>query len=129
MKILLRRHIKTGSAGMLGGTKTTYALDVRAELTPEETATVELYKPLWDAVLYQRLPGTKHSLLPIPDVMLPDATDITIRLKEAVKGLTVETKDPTQPIAMIAQIKEKAGYLKELLTASGDLTGEEVVEI
>lgn len=128
MKILLRRHVKTASAGMLGGSKTTYALDIRAELTPEEQATLDAYKPLWMSILYQPSAG-EASLLPIPTVQLPESAPFTVSLKNAVDGMTYETKDPTQPLAIISQIKERAKYLKKLLAAAGDFTGEELVEV
>lgn len=124
MKLLLRRNQKTG---MLG--KVTFVLDVRAELTPEESADIKKYK-LGGAMLYEREkivdPGS--GLLGLASRLAFRATNLSISVNDLAGGKSVECKDIIEMLAIEEQIKEAAEVFRAALRAASTFGGEEVIE-
>jgi hypothetical protein len=124
MKLLLRREQKSGLMG-----KVTFALTVRAELTPEERANIAKYK-LGDTMLYERQkitdPGS--GLLGAASRFAFRALNISISVNDLENGKRVECKDIVEMLAVEGQIKEAAETFKAVLTSAAQFGGEQVLE-
>jgi hypothetical protein len=133
MKLLLRRDQR---AGMLG--KVLFALEVRADLTPDEQANVAKYK-LGETMLYQRFaeiaPGhvSDGYLGPTVTTFLThvarDAMNVEIKVADLAGGRRFEFKDIREMLAAQAAITQAAKVFKAVLDACATFGGEEVVEI
>lgn len=125
MKLILRRDQKT--TGMLSKTITFY-LDVRAELTPEESANITKYK-LGDTVLYQRdsIEGGS-GLLGVASRLAYQAMNISITAGDLYRGKRIDCKDIVEMVAIEEQVREAAQNFKIILDTAAQFGGEEVVE-
>ena len=125
MKLILRRDQKT--TGVLSKTVTFY-LDVRAELTPEESANITKYK-LGDAVLYQRdtIEGGS-GLLGVASRLAYQAMNISITAGDLYRGKRIDCKDIVEMVAIEEQVREAAQNFKIILDTAAQFGGEEVVE-
>lgn len=132
MKILLRRSERATAFG-----NPVFVLDVRAEISPEEKASVDKYK-FGKSLLYSRkaapaLKGDYDSALGIGfDVgarLLHHATNMTISVNDLVFGKRIECKDIMEMLAAVEQIKEAAANFGSALKAATQFGGEEVLEI
>jgi len=124
MKLLLRRDQKSGLMG-----KVTFTLSVRAELTPEETASIKKYK-LGDSMLYEREKIVGGSgLLGVASRFALKMINLSISVNDLEKGKVVDCKDIVEMLAVEEQIKEAAHTFQAVLNAAKTFGGEEVLEI
>ena len=124
MKLLLRRDQKSGLIG-----KITFLLDVRAELTEQEKASISKYK-LGDTMLYERGKMTDQGsgLLGVASRLAFKALNLTISVDDLSKGKRVECKDIVEMLAVEDQIKEACQTFHAVLRAASAFGGEEVVD-
>lgn len=126
MKLLLRRDQK---AGMMGMGKITFVLDVRAELSPEEKATIKKYK-LGDTMLYEREKISGGSgLLGVASRFALKMINISISVNDLENGKQVECKDIVEMLAVEEQVKEAARTFKNVLEAAAHFGGDEIINI
>jgi F420-0:gamma-glutamyl ligase-like protein len=112
---------------MLG--KVVFSLDVRAELSPEELASIRKYR-LGDTQLYASHDITGGSgLLGAASRLAYKALTIQVTVNDLTSGKRVETKDVVELLAVEEQILEAARTFKSVLDAAAHFGGEEVVEI
>jgi hypothetical protein len=131
MKLLLRRSERATTFG-----NTMYILDVRADLSAEEQASVWKYK-LGKTLLYSRNnPPPKLDRDSVASVsleigarLLHHALNITVSVGDLMGGKRVECKDIMQMLAAVEQIKEAAQNFVSVLRAASQFGGEEVLEI
>jgi len=125
MKLILRRNQK--ETGILSKTITFY-LDVRAELTPEESTNITKYK-LGDTVLYQRdsIEGGS-GLLGVASRLAYQAMNISITAGDLYRGKRIDCKDIVEMVAIEEQVREAAQNFKIILDTAAQFGGEEVVE-
>lgn len=126
MKVLLRRDQK---AGMMGMGKISFILDVRAELTGEEQASIKKYK-LGETMLYERdkLISAGSGLLGVASRFAIKAMNISVSVDDLAKGKQIECKDIVEMLAVEEQLKEACQTFKAVLTAAAHFGGEEVLE-
>lgn len=123
MKLLLRRNQKTNILG-----KIIFLLDVRAELSEEETSNIKKYK-LGDTMLYERdkiVGGT--GLIGVASRLALKMLNISITVDDLYKGKQIECKDIVEMIAVEVQIKEACETFKSILTAAAQFGGEEIIQ-
>lgn len=127
VKLLLRRDQKSGKLGM---GKVSFLLDVRAELTPDETANVKKYK-LGQTMLYERdkLVDRGSGLLGAASRLAFRMTNVSVSVNDLANGKQVECKDIVEMLAVEEQIKEAAHTFMAVLQAASTFGGEELVEI
>jgi hypothetical protein len=127
MKLLLRRNQK---AGMMGMGKVSFTLDVRAELSDEENASIKKYK-LGDTVLYEKLKtiDAGSGLLGMASRLANKMLNLTIAVSDLADGKKVEVKDIVEMLAVEEQIKEAAHTFVAALNAAKTFGGEEIIEI
>lgn len=125
MNLILRRDQR---ASLLG--KVIFQLDVRAEITQEEMASIQRYR-LGDAVLYSKseLVDRGSGLLGLASRLAFNAMNISVSVSELVSGKRVECKDIVEMLAVEEQIKEAALTFKQVLNAAVHFGGEEIVTI
>jgi hypothetical protein len=125
MNLILRRDQR---ASLLG--KVIFQLDVRAEISQEEMASIQRYR-LGDAVLYSKseLVDRGSGLLGLASRLAFNAMNISVSVSELVSGKRVECKDIVEMLAVEEQIKEAALTFKQVLNAAVHFGGEEVVTI
>lgn len=125
MKLLLRRDQKSG---LMGGV--TFMLDVRADISDDERASIEKYK-LGEVVLYERSkivdPGS--GLLGAAFRLAHKMTNISVKVNDLAKGKHIECKDIVEMLAVEEQIKEAAATFKQVLSAAAGFGGEQVLEV
>lgn len=125
MKLLLRRDQRSG---MLG--KVVFTLDVRADLTKEEKASISKYK-LGSAVLYEKKPmkegGGEYAQL--GHAIMWRTMNLIISVNDLENGKRVECKDIMEMLGAESQIREAAGTFVQVLNAASSFGGEEVVEL
>lgn len=125
MKLLLRRDQKSG---MLSSA-ITFTLEVRAELTEQESQNIKKYK-LGKTMLYERLkvadPGS--GLIGVAWRLAVKAINLTISVDDLMQGKRVDCKDIVEMLAVMEQIKEAAQTFKIILEAAAHFGGEEVLE-
>ena len=123
MKLLLRRDQKSG---MLGGV--TFQLDVRADLSADERASISRYK-LGKTVLYTRgeLTDKGAGLLGLASRMAFKAMNISVSVDDLQGGKRIECKDIIEMLAVEDQIKEAAQNFKLVLDAASHFGGDEVI--
>lgn len=124
MKLLLRRDQRQG---MLG--KVVFALEVRAELSPEELANIKKYK-LGDTELYasHKLEGGS-GLLGVASRLAYKAIIIQVTVNDLTNGKRIECKDVIEMLAVEDQIREAAQTFAQVLAAAANFGGEEVLEL
>ena len=127
MKLLLRRDQKSG---MLGMGKIAFTLDVRAELSPEEQASIKKYK-LGETMLYERDKVVGGSgLLGAASRLALKMMNVSVSVNDLANGKKkIEVKDIVEMLAVEEQIKEAAQTFKAVLHAASTFGGEEVLEI
>ncbi len=111
MKLLLRRNQR---AAVLGS-KMVFTLEVRADLTADEKASIARYK-LGDTVLYEKKTMTDRGsgLIGLASRAAFRAMNISVSVNDLAGGKKVECKDIVEMIAVIDQIKEAAELFKKL---------------
>jgi F420-0:gamma-glutamyl ligase-like protein len=127
MKLLLRRDQKSG---MLGIGKISFTLDVRAELSEDEKASIKKYK-LADTVLYEKMKtlDAGSGLLGMASRLANKMLNLTIAVSDLADGKKVEVKDIVEMLAVEEQIKEAAHTFVAVLNAAKTFGGEEIIEI
>ena len=126
MKLLLRRDQKSG---MLGMGKIAFTLEVRAELSPEEQASIKKYK-LGETMLYERDKIVGGSgLLGAASRLALKMMNVSVSVNDLANGKKIEVKDIVEMLAVEEQIKEAAQTFKAVLHAASTFGGEEVLEI
>lgn len=127
MKLLLRRNQRSG--GLLGG-KTVFALEVRADVSPDERENINKYR-LAETVLYERDTMTDggSGLLGLASRMAFKAMNITVNVRDLIDGKKIECKDVVEMLAVEEQIREAGKTFGQVLRAAAQFGGEEVVEI
>ena len=125
MKLLLRRDQKSG---LMGGV--TFTLDVRAELTDEETSNIRKYK-LGKTVLYTRgeITDPGKGLLGLASRLAFKAMNISVSVDDLLGGKRVDCKDVVEMLAVEEQIKEASQTFKAVLDAAAHFGGEEVIAL
>ena len=125
MEMLLRRDQK---ACMMGNV--TFALEVRARLTPEEQQHIARYK-LGKTILYTKSeiidPG--KGLLGLAGRLAFKALNISVSVDDLTSGKRIECKDIIEMLAVEDQIKEAAVIFKHVLSAAAHFGGDEVLAI
>lgn len=126
MKLLLRRSERQSAFG-----KPIYVLDVRAELSPEETAWIDKFK-FGPSLLYSRKgkPNVDTTTFSgMGSLLLHYASDLTVSVNDLRHGKRIECKDIMEMLAAEEQIKEAARNFGSVLKAAAQFGGEEVVEL
>ena len=124
MRLLLRRDQRKSMIG-----KAIFSLDVRADLTPEEKASIAKYK-LGETMLYQSHEITGGSgLLGVASRLAYKAMSMSVSVAELSGGKRIECKDIVEMLAVEDQIKEAAATFKAVLNAAATFGGEEVLEL
>jgi hypothetical protein len=126
MKLLLRRDQRAA----LIGSKPVFTLEVRAELTPDESAHLKKYK-LGDTLLYEKKPMQQGSneYAQLGHALAWRFANLTITINDLTNGKKVECKDILEMIGVEEQIKEAARNFKLVLDAAAGFGGEEVLAI
>lgn len=113
---------------MLGG-KPVFMLDVRADISADEKATVAKYK-LGDTMLYQSHEITGGSgLLGVASKLAFKAVTINVSVNDLANGKRIECKDIVEMLAIEGHIKDAAQTFVEVLRAASAFGGEEAVEL
>jgi hypothetical protein len=125
MKLLLRRNQKSGMLSAV-----TFTLDARAELAPDESASVKKYK-LGKTMLYQKMEMADRGsgLLGLASRLAFKMMNITVTVDELVDGKHIECKDIIEMRAVEEQIKEASQNFKLILDTAAHFGGEEVVQM
>ena len=125
MNLHLRRDQRSSLMG-----KAVFQLDVRAEITPEEVASIQRYR-LGDTVLYTKgeLVDRGSGLLGLASRVAFKAMNISVSVNDLTNGKRVECKDIVEMLAVEEQIKEAASTFKQILNAAVHFGGEEVIAI
>lgn len=125
MKLLLRRDQRQGLLG-----KVIFALEVRAQISPEERASITKYK-LGKERLYVRDTDTPKAegWGDVPRLLIFHAMNLTISVDDLVNGKKVECKDILEMLAAEEQIKGAAITFGRILEACTHFGGEEVVSV
>ncbi|MEI9899154.1 MAG: hypothetical protein WDN31_02415 [Hyphomicrobium sp.] len=110
--------------------KVIFTLEVRADLSDEERASIRKYK-LGDTELY-----ASHELIDRGSGLIGAATrfahkamTINVSVSDLENGKRIEIKDIVEMLAIEEHIKEAAATFKAVLEAASHFGGEEVVEI
>lgn len=125
MNLMLRRDQRSSLMG-----KVVFQLDVRAEVSKEELASIQRYR-LGDTVLYTKgeLVDRGAGLLGLASRLAFKAMNISVSVNDLTNGKRVECKDIVEMLAVEEQIKEAASTFKQILNAAVHFGGEEVVAI
>jgi hypothetical protein len=125
MNLLLRRDQRSGLLG-----KVIFQLDVRAEISREELASIQRYK-LGGTMLYTKNemvdPGS--GLLGLASRLAFHAMNISVTVNDLVQGKRIECKDILEMLAVEGQIREAALTFKQVLDAAAHFGGEEVIAL
>jgi hypothetical protein len=126
MNLLLRRDQRSSLMG-----KIVFQLDVRAELTREELASIQRYR-LGDTVLYTQgelVEGSGRGLLGLASKLAFNAMNISVSVNDLTNGKRIECKDIVEMLAVEEQIKQAAVTFKQVLNAAVHFGGEEAIAI
>lgn len=125
MNLLLRRDQRSSLLG-----KVIFQLDVRAEISPEEMASIQRYR-LGDTILYTKseLIDRGSGLLGLASRIAFKAMNISVSVNDLLYGKRVECKDIVEMLAVEGQIREAAATFKQVLDAAVHFGGEEAVAI
>lgn len=124
MKVLLRRDQKSSMMG-----KVSFTLDVRAELSEPEKASIKKYK-LGEMMLYERdkiSGGT--GLLGVASRFALKMMTVSVSVNDLANGKHIEVKDIVEMLAVEDQIKEAAQTFVFVLKAAQTFGGEEVLDL
>ncbi|HWD38022.1 MAG TPA: hypothetical protein VG944_04185 [Fimbriimonas sp.] len=123
--MLLRRNQRQGVLG-----KVVFTLEVRAELSAEESAAIEKYK-LADTVLYEKNtivdPGS--GLLGLASRIAFKAMNMSLSVKDLAYGKKLECKDIVEMLAVEEQVREASKTFAAVLNAARHFGGEEVLDL
>lgn len=109
--------------------KPVFSLQVRADLSAEEKASVAKYK-LGATELYASHQVTGGSgLLGLASRLAYKAVTITVTVNDLAAGKTVECKDIVEMLAVEDQIREAARTFAQVLAAASTFGGEHVVDL
>lgn len=126
MNLLLRRDQRSSLMG-----KVVFQLDVRAEISKEEMASIQRYR-LGDTILYtkgQLVEGSGSGLLGLASKLAFKAMNISVSVNDLANGKRIECKDIVEMLAVEDQIKEAAATFKQVLNAAVHFGGEEAIAI
>lgn len=125
MKLLLRRDQRSGLMG-----KAIFQLDVRAEISEAEKASIAKYK-LGDTELYasHELIERGSGLIGLASRLAYKAMTISVSVKDLASGKRIECKDIVEMLAVEDQLREAAKTFAQVLAAAAQFGGEEVVEL
>lgn len=125
MKLLLRRDQHSGLVG-----RVTFSLTVRAELSDEEKDAISKYK-LGDTVLYERdtITDPGKGLLGLASRVAFRAMNMSLSVKDLVRGKELECKDIVEMLAVEDQIREAGKTFNAVLDAARHFGGEEVIDL
>jgi hypothetical protein len=128
MRLLLRRGQKSS---MLG--KAVFTLDVRAELTPDESASLGRYKMGKEIIYHEEKVDTSKieqgTWRGLGRAVAARMLNLTITVDDLAQGRHIECKDILEMLAAEDQIKEAAQTFRNILHAAAHFGGEEVVEV
>ena len=125
MKLLIRRSQRPGAlAGVV------FQLEVRAEMSAEDKATIDKYR-LGNDVLYQRDKNvlTEETFVGFAKVLAKHAMNITVKVADLRDGKRIECKSIVEMMAVEEQLKYAASVLSAIMQAATGFGGEEVVEL
>lgn len=127
MKLLLRREQQ--KSGLIRST-VTFAITVRAELSPEERSNIEKYQ-LGSSVLYTRgeLADRGSGLMGLASRAAFHLMNISVTVNDLVQGKRIECKDIIEMLGVQEQLKEAATTFKAVLDAASHFGGDEVLEL
>jgi hypothetical protein len=126
MNLLLRRDQRSSLLG-----KVVFQLDVRAEISKEELASIQRYR-LGDTILYTQgelVEGSGRGLLGFASKLAFKALNISVSVNDLAHGKRIECKDIVEMLAVEDQIKEAATTFKHVLNAAVHFGGEEAIAI
>jgi hypothetical protein len=125
MNLLLRRDQRSSLLG-----KVIFQLDVRAEISREELASIDRYR-LGDTVLYTKnvLADKGSGLLGLASRLAFKAMNISVSVNDLLRGKRIECQDIIEMLAVEEQIKEAAATFKQVLNAAVHFGGEEAIAI
>ena len=126
MKLILRRSERSSAFG-----KPIYILDVRAELSAEESGWIDKFK-FGQSLLYSRKgkPNVDTTTAAgVGALLLHYATDLTVSVNDLRNGKRIECKDIMEMLAAEAQIREAAQNFGQVLKAASQFGGEEVIAV
>ncbi len=126
MKLLLRRDQRAA----LIGSKPVFVLEVRAELTPEESGNIKKYK-LGDTLLYEKRPMAQGGgdYAQIGHALAWRFANLTITVNDLINGRKIECKDILEVLGVEEQIRQAAQTFKAVLDAAAGFGGEEVLAL
>jgi hypothetical protein len=127
MKLLVRRDQQSG--GLLRST-VTFAITVRAEVSPQEKSHIQKYK-LGESLLYSRgeLVDKGSGLLGLASRAAFHMMNISVTVNDLVNGKRIECKSIMEMMGVQEQIKEAATTFKAVLDAAAHFGGDEVIEL
>ncbi len=128
MKLLLRRGQKSSMMG-----KVIFTLDLRAELSPEESSFVKKYR-MGKEVVYQKV-KVDTSAIPMMGAVAGWTTlvaskfmNLTLTVEDLLTGKHIECKEIMEMLAAEEQIREACQVFKKILSSAAFFEGEEVLE-
>lgn len=126
MKLLLRRDQRPA----LIGSKPVFVLEVRAELTPEESGHIRKYK-LADTLLYEKRPMAQGAsdYAQIGHALAWRFANLTLNVNDLINGRKIECKDIVEMLGVEEQIRQAAQTFKSVLDAAAGFGGEEVLAL
>lgn len=125
MNLLLRRDQRSSLVGNV-----IFQLDIRAELTQEEIASIQRYK-LGKTVLYSKdeIVDPGSGLLGLASRLAFKAMNISLSIDDLVRGKRIECKDIVEMLAVEEQIRQTAATFKQVLWAALHFGGEEAIAL
>jgi hypothetical protein len=121
MELLLERSQRSA---MLGAVK--FSVKATARLTSEEQELVRKYK-LADVLLYEKGADKMAAATGTMSFLAARFMQMRVTVTDLMQGKTFEGKDLAEVLAAQDQIKEAVGNLRDLLVASKNFDGEEVL--
>ena len=124
MKLLIRRNQRQSLTG-----QPIFVVDVRAQISEEEQAHINKYR-LNNTVLYSKNSFEEHGnfFALLFRALIFRATNLSISIKDLVKGKRIECKDIIEMIETEKQIMEAAQVFGNVLRAASEFGGDEVVK-
>lgn len=126
MKLLLRRDQRDAVIG----NKVVFMLDVRADLSPAEKASIAKYK-LGKTLLYEKKPYKEggSEMQQLGRAIVWRTLNLLITVNDLENGKRIECKDILEMLGAEDQVKEAAQTFKAVLDAAAHFGGEEVIEL
>jgi len=119
MKLILQREQESGFTGT-----PKFALNIRSQLTNEETANIKKYK-MGKTMLYTNMQDKGSGLL---GALSRAAMGIEITVDNLAVGRRIICKDILEMVAVEEQVKEACSTFKTILDAATTFGGDQVVE-